>query len=239
MTTNKAHEIRHRFAMQSPLTPARTQFYEAMRLCIMDGVFEAGDVVSEVDLAKHLGISRTPIREGLQRLEAEGWLSRGSGRGLIVRRVTEGDLSVLYQMRSVLEALALRIGVPVRPGYEDSIKRLGWLVHEMEMHTKHDNHEAVAEKNREFHQLLVSLCGSKVLINQLQLVYDQLDRVRENGGLWAKGRLEEALKEHVELYEAVRDGDKQKAARCVEQHIMRAGEAVLASLRSEQSSKHS
>ncbi len=227
----QAEGIRLKFAQQSSSLPVRVQFYEAIRAAILAGILSPGQTLNEGELAAALSVSRTPIREGLQRLEAEGWLNRATARSLGVSAITEKDIRHLYRMRAVLEGLAAELAVPVTPEHKPNLKRMEWLVREIDLHTKRNDPEAVGQKNREFHTLLIEMAGSKVLTSTLKSIYDQIERVRE-GGLWARGRLDAALSEHLQLFDAICAGDTKKSSELVQRHVINAGDAVLQQLTS-------
>lgn len=222
--------IRELFDEEPNTLPARTRFYEAIRTGILEGVLSAGHQLSEAELCKCLSISRTPVREGLQKLESDGWVSRSAGRGLSVTGMTERDLRDLYLMRGALEALAIEMGVPVQEEQQPILKQMERVMVEMELHTSRGDLEAVQTKTKEFHSLMVRLSNSKALLNTLGAIYDQVERVRD-GGLWGRGRLQKALDEHMVLFRAIKEGDAENGSRLAKEHIRSACDAMLARLK--------
>ncbi|MEW6217749.1 MAG: GntR family transcriptional regulator, partial [Candidatus Bipolaricaulota bacterium] len=125
--------LKARLGNDDSRVPLRLKIYDALRLAVMEGVLQPGEEITEGQLAPALGVSRTPVREALQRLETEGWLKRVGGKGLTVTRVSQKDVRDLYLMRSVLEGLAVTLALPNLT--DDALKRLKWIVDEMELHT--------------------------------------------------------------------------------------------------------
>src|SRR5882724_6928753 len=90
-------------------TRSRAEFvYESLRYAIWDGRIKKGERVREEEIARHLGVSRTPVREALQRLQQRGLLVVGGGRGLVVAELSQHQVIELYAMRQVLEGSAAR-----------------------------------------------------------------------------------------------------------------------------------
>ena len=101
-------------------TGSRADFvFETLRDAIWDGRIARGVRIREEEIARHLGVSRTPVREALQRLQQRGLLVVGAGRGLVVAELTHLQVVELYGMREILEGSAARIRSPARQRYRD------------------------------------------------------------------------------------------------------------------------
>src|SRR3954464_13472158 len=97
------------FDASGPRTRSRGDFvYESLRDAISDGRIAGGERVREEEVARNLGVSRTPVREALQRLQQRGVLVLGAGRGLVVPRLSQQQVIELYAMREILEGSAAR-----------------------------------------------------------------------------------------------------------------------------------
>jgi len=220
--------LKSRLDKDDSQVPLRIKIYDALRLGVIEGLLAPGDELTESQIAAALQLSRTPIREALQRLETEGWVKRVQGRGMVVTDFSEKDVRDLYLMRSVLEGLAVTLALPNLT--DDALNRLKWIIDEMELHTSRDNREAVAAKNKEFHWRLVELSGSRHIVAVLRSVYEQIDRVRESS-LWVPGRMQKAFEEHLAIYQALAKRDTEHAAELVRQHVVAVGEVLVSRMR--------
>ncbi|PCI03913.1 MAG: GntR family transcriptional regulator [Hyphomicrobiales bacterium] len=142
-----------------------------LREMVLDGTLPAGGRLSEISLAERIGISRTPIREALSRLEGEGLLERASGGGYLVRTFTFEDVHDAIELRGVLEGTSARLAA--ERGVEPSqLREIKLVVDALDPITS----RAVAdgdvsqyqELNFEFHQLLSSLSGSEIIRRELE-----------------------------------------------------------------------
>ncbi|MEL6584324.1 MAG: GntR family transcriptional regulator [Pseudomonadota bacterium] len=185
------------------------------------GEFNPGDRLVESELADRLGMSRTPVREALQRLETQGVLAR-DGRSLIVASLNHDQLGELYVVRSVLEGLSARLAA--QHAATEEIKILNEMVEADR--ALMDDPGAMSRANKRFHRQIHLASHNRFLIQQL-------DSVRRSLALLATttfasdGRPEIAMREHQEIVDAIaaRDGDRADAA--ARQHISTAYETRL------------
>jgi len=194
----------------------------AVRVHAIDvGTFRPGDRLVESDLAERFGVSRTPIREALQRLETQSLLSR-DGRSLIVASLDHNQMAELYVVRSELEGLAARLAA--RHATEEEVRFLRELVEEDQARV--DDPAALAQTNRKFHRQVHLASHNRYLVQQLDLLYRSM-ALMATTSLSAEGRSARALAEHAEIVEAVAEGDSNRAAEALRGHISRAFEARL------------
>ena len=167
------------------------------------GVFKPGDRLVESDLAERFGVSRTPIREALQRLETQSLLAR-DGRSLIVASLSHTQMSELYVVRTVLEGLAARLAA--RHATDEEVQVLRDMV--QEDGALLDDPSALARANRRFHKQIHLASHNHFLVQQLDLVHRSM-ALMATTSLAAEGRGQVALAEHSSIVEAIakRDGD--------------------------------
>ena len=207
----------------SKLTP-----YERIRDAILEGTFAPGAQLVEVAIAEICGVSRTPAREALTRLEQDGLVERGP-RGLIVRERSPEQILDIYETRVVLEATAARVAAE---RYTDLDKVR--FVRFMEACEETDNSDpaAMALANYHYHEAVWEASRNGALIDLLNRLRMHLARYPETT-LSYPGRWAEALTEHRAITDAIVGRDAALAAALTEQHFKRAREIRLESWASE------
>ncbi|MCE0503818.1 MULTISPECIES: GntR family transcriptional regulator [unclassified Roseivivax] len=177
------------------------------------GTFRPGDRLVESDLAERFGVSRTPIREALQRLETQSLLTR-DGRSLIVASLDHNQMSELYAVRTELEGLAARLAA--RHATEEEIEVLGGMVEEDR--ARLSDPSALSRANRRFHKQIHLASHNRFLVQQLDLVHRSM-ALMATTSLAAEGRGEKALAEHASIVDAIRRRDEDAAYRALRDHI--------------------
>jgi DNA-binding GntR family transcriptional regulator len=195
--------------------------YELVLAAIDRGEFRPGDRLVESDLAERLGVSRTPIREALQRLETQGVLAR-DGRSLVVSSLDHDQLGELYVVRAELEGLAARLAAQHAAPEEvrvlwDMIRRDRELVGEP---------ERLARANKRFHHQIHLASHNRYLIQQLEMVHRSMALVATTS-LAAEGRGARAMDEHEAIVRAIEARDCAAAEAAIRGHISQAFETRL------------
>ncbi|MEM8981355.1 MAG: GntR family transcriptional regulator [Pseudomonadota bacterium] len=190
--------------------------YTLILEAIDGGDFRPGDRLVESDLADRFGVSRTPIREALQRLETQSLLTR-DGRSLIVASLDHNQLAELYVVRAELEGLAA--GLAARHASPEEVRVLQDMV--QDDHKLMGNPQAMARANRRFHKQIHLSSHNRYLVQQLDLVHRSM-ALMATTSLAAVGRDEDALKEHSAIVEAIHEGDVATATEALRSHISKA-----------------
>ncbi len=177
------------------------------------GVYKPGDRLVESDLAERFGVSRTPIREALQRLETQSLLER-DGRSLIVASLTHNQMSELYAVRRALEGLAARLAA--RHATEEEIKVLYEMVERDDALV--DDPKALSRANRRFHEQIHLASHNRYLVQQLDLVHRTM-ALMATTSLAAEGRGEIAQSEHQGIVQAIEARDEAGAEAALQEHI--------------------
>ncbi|QDY69111.1 GntR family transcriptional regulator [Qingshengfaniella alkalisoli] len=185
------------------------------------GVYRPGDRLVESELAERFGVSRTPIREALQRLETQSLLTR-DGRSLIVSELDHNQLAELYVVRAELEGLAARLAA--RHAADEEIKVLRDMVEEDRQLI--GDPVAMARANRRFHKQIHLASHNRYLVQQLDLVHRSMALLATTT-LAAEGRGEGALAEHDAIVVAIEAHDGDGACKALREHISRAFETRL------------
>lgn len=196
--------------------------YTLILEAIEAGVYKPGDRLVESELAERLGVSRTPVREALQRLETQSMLSR-DGRSLIVASLDHNQLAELYAVRTELEGLAARLAA--RHATEEEIRVLQIMAVEDRALLGGDP-RALSRANKRFHKQIHLASHNRFLVQQLDLVHRSM-ALMANTSFAVEGRDEVALAEHEAIVAAIaaRDGDAAYAA--LTAHISKAFETRL------------
>ncbi len=196
--------------------PAQTDAYSMILNAIDMGDYKPGDRLVESDLADRFGVSRTPIREALQRLETQSLLAR-DGRSLIVASLDHNQMAELYVVRRELEGLAARLAA--RHANSEEIAVLCEMVAADDALV--DQPAALARANRRFHKQVHLASHNRYLVQQLDLVHRTM-ALMATTSLAAQGRGEVAQGEHKAIVEAISRRDEEGAARALEEHISNA-----------------
>ncbi len=186
------------------------------------GVYRPGDRLVESELADQLGVSRTPVREALQRLETQAMLTR-DGRSLIVASLDHNQLAELYAVRAELEGLAARLAA--RHATDEEIRVLRSMVGDDRALLGGDP-RALSRANKRFHKQIHLASHNRFLVQQLDLVHRGM-ALMATTSFAAEGRDSVALEEHDQIVRAIaaRDGDAACAA--LKAHISKAYETRL------------
>ncbi|MDJ0827591.1 MAG: GntR family transcriptional regulator [Rhodobacter sp.] len=206
--------------MTDPRAPHKDA-YELILEAIDVGTYRPGDRLVESELADRFGVSRTPIREALQRLETQSLLIR-DGRSLIVASLDHNQLAELYVVRTELEGLAARLAA--RHAAPEEIKVLKDMVAEDRKLLR--DPEALSRANRRFHKQIHLASHNRYLVQQLDLVHRSMALLATTS-LAVEGRGEDALAEHEELVGAIERGDGEAAYAALKRHISKAFETRL------------
>lgn len=198
--------------MKPPLTDAYALILEA----IDRGDFKPGDRLVESDLAERFGVSRTPIREALQRLETQSLLTR-DGRSLIVASLDHNERAELYVVRAELEGLAASLAA--RHATPEEVAVLRDMVEQDRALIGQP--EAMARANRRFHQQIHLASHNRFLVQQLNLVHRSM-ALMATTSLAAEGRGEAAIAEHDAIVTAIESGDARAARETLKAHISKA-----------------
>lgn len=190
--------------------------YTLILEAIDEGLYKPGDRLVESELADRFGVSRTPIREALQRLETQSLLAR-DGRSLIVASLDHNQLAELYVVRSELEALAARLAA--RHATAEEVRVLRDMV--ADDRKLLGDPAALSRANRRFHKQLHLASHNRFLVQQLDLVHRSMALLALTS-LAAEGRDEVALSEHDAIVSAIEARDEAAAGERLRDHISRA-----------------
>ncbi len=194
----------------------QTDAYGLILEAIDTGLYRPGDRLVESELAERLGVSRTPVREALQRLETQSLLTR-DGRSLIVASLDHNQLAELYVVRAELEGLAARLAA--RHATPEEMRVLREMVDEDRALLS--NPKALSRANRRFHKQIHLASHNRYLVQQLDLVHRSM-ALMATTSLAAQGRGEDALAEHAAIVTAIEARAEDAADEALKLHISKA-----------------
>lgn len=195
--------------------------YALILEAIDGGIYRPGDRLVESELADRFGVSRTPVREALQRLETQSMLAR-DGRSLIVASLDHNQLAELYVVRAELEGLAARLAA--QHASAEEIRVLHGMVEEDRKLL--GDPSALSRANRRFHKQIHLASHNRYLVQQLDLVHRSMALLASTS-LAAEGRDSAALAEHDAIISAIAARDGDAAYDALRAHISRAFETRL------------
>ncbi|NNE52639.1 MAG: GntR family transcriptional regulator [Sulfitobacter sp.] len=193
--------------------PGPTDAYSMILDAIDSGTFKPGDRLVESELAERFNVSRTPIREALQRLETQSLLAR-EGRSLIVASLDHNQTAELYVVRGELEGLAARLAA--RHATAEEVRVLREMVEADNALV--DQPAALARTNRKFHKQIHLASHNRYLVQQLDLVYRSM-ALMATTSLAVEGRGEIAQAEHDKIVSAIEARDEEAACKALKDHI--------------------
>ncbi|MEU6082845.1 GntR family transcriptional regulator [Streptomyces sp. NPDC047108] len=193
--------------------PLRERVYEALLELITTRSLQPGQHLVESELAGHLGVSRQPVREALQRLNTEGWVDLRPAQGAFVHEPTEEEADQLLTVRTLLEAEAARLAAA--NATSKGIARLEKLCAQGEEAVERDQIDVVVDTTAAFHAAVMELAANAVLA---ELAARVGRRVRWYFTPVARQRGKQSWIEHRDLIAAIADRDEQRATRIMREH---------------------
>ena len=202
------------------------QVYEKLEDDIVYGVYKRGEVLTELKLAESLGVSRTPIREALRRLEQERMIE-DSGKGSVVRGITKEDLLDIMDVRLRIEGLATRYAAEnITP---EGVEELTHLIDLQEFYHSKGDIARLQTVDDEFHSAICRLSMHNIL-NDTLIPLHRKTRLYRKIAMEDHERSPKTLQEHREIYEAIINGDGPKAKLLMKQHIENAKNHMIGSV---------
>jgi len=199
------------------------QVYERIEEKILNGVYAPGEIISENKLSADLGVSRTPIREALARLEAE-LLIGDSPSGTVVLGISISDVEDMFEVKKRMEAMVT--GLTAKNISPEGLAELKDILEQQEFYAGKGNTEKVKNLDTHFHDLLYRECGSPIFQHILSPVHHKLAKSRKIS-LEHDGRLFKSVEEHRAIVDAITERNEEKAAALMQCHIDHAYSSVV------------
>lgn len=200
------------------------QVFERIEKDILSGELKENELLSENKLSKQFGVSRTPVREALRRLEQEGLVSSASGKGTVVLGVDSGDLYDIFEIRMKLEGMAASRAAAVIT--DEQLVEMERVADLQQFYLSKGDAASISDADSRFHKLIYKYCGSRVLEDILGGLHHRIQRFRRIS-MGSPERAERSVSEHRAILEALRERDAEKAERLVSEHISNARDNLL------------
>lgn len=208
--------------------PLRELVFESLREAIIASKLKPGERLMEIQLAEDLGVSRTPVREAIRKLELEGFVVMIPRKGAYVAGISMKDIADVFEIRGALEGLAASLAAErVTEEELESMERE--LVRTSEC-IERDDLSALVEVDTDFHALLFRASRNERLVSILSHLREQIQRFRTTS-LAQPGRMRLALEEHKKIVEALSQRDPDLARNRAMEHIENAENNMMDALR--------
>lgn len=208
--------------------PLRDVVFETLRKAILNGVFQSGERLMEKELAEQLGVSRTPVREAIRKLELEGFLVILPRKGAYVSEISFKDVHEVYEIRAVLESLAC--GLAAERATTEEIEAMERYILEENEYLNNDDLSLTVKTDVGLHELFYNASRNERLISALINLKEQVFRLRSTS-IGQPGRKKKSLEEHKAIVEAIAQHNVALARKLGQEHIEHAEQEMLRFLR--------
>ena len=200
------------------------QVFEKLEFDIIIGNYPRGEILTELKLVEQLGVSRTPIREALRRLEQER-LIKDSGKGSVVLGITVEDLIDIMDIRQQIEGLAAYY--TTKNITSDELSEMHRISELQDFYYGKQDMERLRQMDDKFHDSIYRHCKRSVICDTLRPLHRKTQRYRRLS-LDNPQRLADSIAEHKQILQAITDKDAELAAKLTTQHIANAKEHMIA-----------
>ncbi|MGI5824276.1 MAG: GntR family transcriptional regulator [Bacillota bacterium] len=196
--------------------PLREMVFDVLMDAIMSGQLPPGERLMEVQLAEEMGVSRTPVREAIRRLELEGFVVMIPRKGAYVAGLSIKDIVNIFEIRTALEQLA--VGLAAERMTSDDLEALERMVVELSESAEEADVEAWTELDKKFHQLIYEYSRNDRLIQMMNNIIEQINRYRIISLSNPEVRLH-SIEEHKKIVEAMAERDIPAAEKAARDHL--------------------
>lgn len=214
--------------------PLRDVVFNTLRQAILTGELKPGERLMEIHLADRLGVSRTPVREAIHKLELEGLVTMIPRRGATVAQITEKSMSDVLEVRRAMDALCAELACERIS--EEELAQLEVACGEFEKATKTRDVKVIAQVDVRLHDIILQATGNSRLVQLVNNLSEQMYRYRFE---YIKdfSQHETLVEEHRMIYESLRDRDKERASEAAKVHIDNQKKAIIQQIRLEAGKK--
>jgi len=196
--------------------PLREVIFDTLREAIIIGELKPGERLMEVQLAEKMGVSRTPVREAIRKLELEGLVNMIPRRGAHVADLSVKDIMDVLEVRASLDGLAAALAASRIT--DDELKELKQVQIQFANYVEKDNLQGSIRKDVEFHDIIYRASRNDKLMQIISNLREQIHRFRV---IYLKDYIspKDIIKEHAEIYDAISARDEEAALKVAQMHI--------------------
>lgn len=199
------------------------QVFDRLENDILIGKYQRGEILTELKLVTDLGVSRTPVREALHRLEQEHVIEITS-KGILILGVTEQDLEDIFAIRLRIEGMASAFATKNMSA--DQLAELKEMLELQEFYVSKQDPERIKTMDSKFHQLIYRYCGSAVLNDTLLPLHKKVQKYRR-ASVEDNSRAQQSAREHRAIFEAIEARNAELAEKYTTEHIANAANHIL------------
>ena len=222
------------FLQMNEFLPLRDVVFNTLRQAILTGELKPGERLMEIHLANKLGVSRTPIREAIRKLELEGLVTMIPRRGAEVAQITEKSMNDVLEVRRAMDALCTELACERIS--EEEIEALKAASENFAEAAKTKDIRKVAQADVEFHDIILKATGNVRLVQLVNNLAEQMYRYRFEY-LKDVSRYSSLTEEHRVIFESIKNRDKEAAIGAAELHIDNQAKAIINQIRLERQTK--
>ena len=216
MDGDQVEDVKHEQFNSRPLL--KDVAYEKLRALIVSGTLPQGAFLAERRLAEVLNMSKTPVKSALERLESEGFITISPQQGVVVRTPSRNEILDLIELRLALETLAVsRVAQRGLTFNQQQGLRSNLAAQEVALQAQ--DVPGMAELDIAFHLLLCEALGNRQVLQVMTLLKARLQQMAFFVSSKASGRMENSLREHQRLFEAIEQRDVSRATSLLERHL--------------------
>ncbi len=204
--------------------PLREVVSETLREAIVSGVLKPGERLMEIHLAEELGVSRTPVREAIRKLELEGFVIMIPRRGTYVADLSIKDINEVFEIRTALDVLAA--GLAAERITDDELELMERILVQIGEYVDKNELEPIVELDSQFHDILYRACRNDRLVGIINNLREQFTRFRTISMAFP-GRIKNTLEEHSRLVEAIASREVDLAQQLAREHMENSEQTLL------------
>jgi DNA-binding GntR family transcriptional regulator len=204
--------------------PLREMVSDTLREAIVAGTLKPGERLMEIQLAEELGVSRTPVREAIRKLELEGFVIMIPRRGTYVADLSIKDVNEVFEIRTALDVLAA--GLAVERITEEELEQLERLLVQIGAYIELEDIEKIVEADGQFHDILYRASRNDRLVGIINNLREQFTRFRSISMAYP-GRIKNTIEEHRQLVEAIAQRNVALAQQLAREHMENAEQTLL------------
>lgn len=208
--------------------PLRDVVFNTLRQAILTGELKPGERLMEIHLANKLGVSRTPIREAIRKLELEGLVTMIPRRGAEVAQITEKSMNDVLEIRRAMDALCVELACDRIS--EEELEKLKNACDYFEKAVRSKDAKKIAQADVELHDIIVQATGNQRLIQLVNNLSEQMYRYRYEY-IKDASQHERLIEEHRIIYESIVKKDKETASQAARMHIDNQEKAIIRQIR--------